>query len=126
MSFAVIDMDGSTVETFDDAESMLAFLVRLRQQSPVEIDDLGVVEYQAGRRVGPPMLASGLVEQSDFSRIQAAVALVHSDISIENIPFDAALTEPVLIDIAMSTKDTEAEALEAIQRADSHRFPLAA
>ncbi|MGN6373233.1 MAG: hypothetical protein ACTHM1_09630 [Solirubrobacteraceae bacterium] len=126
MSFAVIDMDGSTVDTFDDAGQMLAFLSNLRQQSATAIEDLGVVEYRAGGRVGLPRPASDLVEKFDLSQIKGAVALTHSDIRVENILLSPQPAEPVLIDIAMRPEDLEAEPWDAIQRSDSHVYSLAA
>ena len=70
MDFAVIDMEGSTVDTFSDASSAAAVLRGLLEHDSQCADDLAVLMYKDGIRDGPPVFAKDFVRR--VARSEAA------------------------------------------------------
>ncbi len=58
MAYAVIDFDGSTVGTFEDASSARTFLRRSARRDGYALEELGVLGYRDGMRLGEPRPAS--------------------------------------------------------------------
>lgn len=128
MRFAIIDMEGSTLDSFDDVSSATAFLDRLLRETPTAAGEVGVIEYREGERLGPPMFAGAFIAKSRMAHTQAIIARALENVRIDpadmlSVPAD--VHSRALIDIAMPS--AEADCLDAVVRQSrSHRFPLAA
>jgi hypothetical protein len=66
MTFAIIDSEGATVATAENATEARAFVRASLRNDPAARDDLAVVEYDGGgRRVGDAAFVGDFLRQSD-------------------------------------------------------------
>ncbi len=126
MRFAVIDMEGSTLDAFDDASSAIAFLSRLLEEDSAAGDDLGVIEYRDGQRLGPAILAADFVARSMDAQMQAVMADALHNVRIDSVmlvsPDGGTSSGP--IDIALSPE--RIGSWEAVMCLHGHLYPLVA
>jgi hypothetical protein len=69
MSFAVIDLDGSTLGTFDDLRDLRVFLRSELTADASASAELSVLEYRDGVRVGKPRSAGDVMIAAFMPRI---------------------------------------------------------
>ena len=66
MTFSIIDSEGATIATFDEAKAARAFLRELLRDDASARDDLAVIEYDdEGARVGEPILVGDFLQAQD-------------------------------------------------------------
>jgi hypothetical protein len=128
MCFAIIDTEGSTLDTFDNALAVTTFLGELLEEEPAAADEVGVIEYRDGRRLGAPVLAADFIAQSKVAHLQAVIARALQSVQIDPAAVLSVMTcgpSRAWIDIAVPL--ARADYLDAVVRESrSHRFPLAA
>lgn len=127
MRFALIDMDGSTLDTFDDASSAIACLQEMLIDDPTAADEIGVIEYRDGQRLRSPMLATEFITWSRIERMQAFIGR-----GLENVRIDLAAAlnatngDPSRAWIEIAISSVKAESLDTVLRdPQSHQFSLA-
>lgn len=64
MHFAVIDLEGTTLDTFQSDPAAARALREMVRSDPALAEDLSVVEYREGIRVGPPRSISEFLKRS--------------------------------------------------------------
>jgi hypothetical protein len=128
MRFAIIDMEGSTLDTFDDPSSVAAFLVGMLQDGSTAADEVGVLEYKDGQRLGPPMLAADFLTRWRTEHMQAVIARALQNVRIDSATvLNATISGPSRSWIDITIPSERADALDAVARdSRSHRFSLAA
>lgn len=126
MSYIVIDMDGATLDEFDETSAVKAFIKALRRNSANGADDLAVIEYADGRRLGSPLFAQDWVARHDSEIFRATLAR-----SVGTVYVGIATTEESTgagaPTIDLSITSTGSQASEALSRhVSSHQYLLAA
>lgn len=126
--FVIIDMEGSTLDTFDDAPSATVFLDELLGTTPAAADEVGVIEYRDGHRLGPPMFAADFIARSRTALFQAVIARALQNVLIHQVAvINATADEPdrASIDISIPSGGTDYWN-GVVRQSRGHRFPLAA
>lgn len=80
MSFVLIDLDGSTLDEFASANALRGFLRKAVGHEPTYADDLAVLRYANGRRVGRPAPAREFV--SDPTQLVVRSAMINDVIEV--------------------------------------------
>jgi hypothetical protein len=65
MPFVLVDVDGASLERFAEPRAVRAYLRARIQEEPSFVEDLAVLEYRAGSRIGDPVLAEDFLEGPD-------------------------------------------------------------
>jgi hypothetical protein len=69
MRFALVDMDGTTVDRFDDEAFAREEIRTLLERDPEASDELMVLEYRGDERVGPPLAPADFLAREEPGRV---------------------------------------------------------
>jgi hypothetical protein len=116
MEYTLIDMDGSTLDVFEDlpaARSAVSFLLK---EEPTAADELVVLAYAHNERVGPPILVRDLVG-SNKAYLAHVIASYLGDWTPEiNLGVSSPIDTSANLEIQWEAEEAEPDAEMLVQR----------
>jgi hypothetical protein len=127
MTYVVIDMDGATLDEFEEASAVKAFVNDLYGGVGGGAEEIAVVEYSEGDRIGSPLFAREFVDRHDAEIFRAALArmFLATYVGVATAKQSGDTVIAPVIDLALPADEGDTpDAL--VRHSSSHYYPLAA